>query len=715
MRLWKCSALLQKITGLLLLMAIAMMVLGPTAALAWVPYDTNSKDGSGVILLTQPAYTPVSVTGHDLVEPDAAKPGMWRSSPMSEPKDLFIAPNDHLFVADTGNNRIVEFDGQGKWLRYLQVPESPLLRPEGIFVTDKGEIYVADTGNKRIVRLAPDGRFVRAYGRPESKYIPESFKYDPVRLVVDKRGYLYVATLGGYQGLLQLSPEGSFQSFYGANTTELSALDRLKRTLYSKKMYANEMSKLPGSISSVAVDRQGFIYTTTAGKVTKNQIKKLNIKGQGMLKKDLAFGEVRPWERRFVSGQGYLTPQLVDMAVDKYGNMFAVDSSYKMISQYDSNGKLLFFWGGSVSDETGRLGLLQSPIAIDTNSQGELFILDHKEGAVHRFRPSEFGALVNKANELTLQGRYEESEGLWRQVLHYNAFFTPAQLGLAKAAYKRGDYEAALSYFKLGGDRKGYSNAYWQLRLQWFQSHFSTLATAALLGVPALMLAEKLTRRSAWRTAWRRGVRKAPPIAGQLLHVFYVMRHPIDGFSAIRYEHKGGYASGLLLLAAAFGSLVFARMETGYIFNKTDPYRFHPAVLLAQFAVLFGGWVLCNYLISAILRGEGRFRDVFIAGCYSLFPLVAVGIPLTLVSKVMTESEGAIYDYIYYAMILWTLLMFFWNVQSVQNYSVQEAAVNVGFSVFSYVMAAVIAVILFGLSSDLRSFLTEIYQEVRLR
>ncbi|MBP1997112.1 NHL repeat-containing protein, partial [Paenibacillus eucommiae] len=259
----------RRVLKLLFLMLTAAALL-PLSAYAEVPYWTNSKDKQGRLIWTQPAYTPERIFGKDLMIPGPDNPGMAISSPLQNPKDVFIDKRDHIFVADTGNNRIAEFDPEGEFIRFI-APEQDSAggsfnKPEGVFVTGELDIYVADTGNKRIVRVDKDGNYIREYKMPDSTYIPESFKFDPTRLVVDKRGFLYIAVLGGYQGLLQLDPQGNFQSFYGANQTVFSPLDAMKRLLYPKKMYANEISKLPGVISSVAVDHDGFMYTTTAGK-----------------------------------------------------------------------------------------------------------------------------------------------------------------------------------------------------------------------------------------------------------------------------------------------------------------------------------------------------------------------------------------------------------------------------------------------------------------
>ncbi|MEF3302734.1 YIP1 family protein [Paenibacillus sp. GYB003] len=710
------SRISRRILTLLVLM-LAATALAPMAAFAEVPYWTNSKEKQGRLIWTQPAYTPEGIFGKDLSIPNKDKPGETVASPLQNPKDLFIDKQDHIYVADTGNNRIVEFGPSGEFLRFIALDKDTggaFNKPEGVFVTDNLDIYVADTGNKRVVRLDKDGKFIRDYKKPDSPYIPESFKYDPTRLVVDKRGFLYIAVLGGYQGLLQLDPDGNFQSFYGANKTIFSPLDAMKRLLYTKQMYANEISKLPGAISSVAVDHDGFMYTTTAGQGIKTeQIKKLSIKGLNLLE-NKAFGEVRRFDIKFATG-GQVTPQLIDIAIDSNGNMTAIDSSYKYINQYDANGNLLFFWAGPSSANTTQLGLMKNPVAVDANSRNDLFLLDGQEGVIQLFRLSEFGIKVNEANKLTLQGRYEESESHWREVLRLNANFAPAILGLAKAAYKQGNYQEALELFKRGDDHKGYSDAFWQIRLQWFQSHFSLFASTIVIVVILLAVFERATRSAKWRKAWRTRKRSTNRFIVQFKHMFYMLKHPIDGFTALRFENKGGYAGAFILLALAYATLIILKLYTSFSFNMVDVRRVNIIGLLLQYALIWLGWVVSNYLVSSIYRGEGRFKDVFVGSAYALIPLVLIGIPLAIISNAMTLSEQAIFDFLQNVLYIWTGLMVFWKIQSLQNYSVGETIMNIFLTIVAFMTLAILALVVLGLSSDLKDFIYEVYQEVRLR
>ncbi|MCS7458963.1 nuclease PIN [Paenibacillus doosanensis] len=705
---------------LFLLLAIAVLASAmlPMTALAYVPYDTNYKNGYDQLIWTQSAYTPVEVMGREIYAPDPKDPSKQVFSPLVQPKGIFIDEKDNIYIADTGNNRIVQLDPQGSFVRIIDVKESPLKKPEGVFVDKKGEIYVADTGNKRVLRLDNSGKLIREFKRPDTKFLPESFKYDPIKVAVDKRGFLYIATLGGYQGLLQLDPEGNFQSFFGANKTDFSVMDALKRLLYTREMYLREISKLPGSVSSVTIDQSGFIYTVTK-EVETGQIKKLNIAGKDLLatknddsateEKIKNFGEVR------FPSKDKLTPKLNDLTVDRNGNITAIDSTLKYVNQYDANGNLLFFWSGDTSASSSKLGVVKTPSAIASNSQNNLFILDEENNIIQVFRLSEFGELVHKANQLTQEGRYEESEKPWKEVLRLNAYYTPALLGLAKAAYKKGDYEQAEKLFFQAGQQEGYSDAFWQIRLVWFQKHFGFLMNIVIIAGLGFLIFERATRKSRFRQNWRNRRRSQIPIVVQLKHAFYILKHPIDGFSAIRYEGKGGFASSAIMLILALVSFCIYRAYTNFTFNASVFLEINLVTVFFQFMVLWVGWIISNYLISTIYRGEGRFRDVVFGSTYALFPIVLVGLPLTLISNVMTLSEASIYTFLQYGMMIWVGLLIFWKVQSMQNYSVGETIMNIFLSLVTMTLLGVLIFITFGLSTELKDFFFSIYQEVTIR
>lgn len=72
----------------------------------------------------------------------------------------------HVYVADTGNNRVQRFDGQ----TWSVVGGTTFNAPRGVWISAASKVFVADTGNDRVVRL--DGstwiRVGSGYSRPEA-------------------------------------------------------------------------------------------------------------------------------------------------------------------------------------------------------------------------------------------------------------------------------------------------------------------------------------------------------------------------------------------------------------------------------------------------------------------------------------------------------------------------------------------------------------------
>lgn len=198
-----------RIRPVIIVLITAIYIAWPSlqAAASQLPYETYYKDGFGQLVKTQAAYIPAGIIGTNVLTAEASELTSAEGASklqLNLPKDIFVDEKDHIYIADTGNNRIVHLDEKGQYVREIIVSESPLKKPSGVYVDKAGEVYVADTGNNRVVRLDSSGKLLKSFGRPESSYLPADFKYDPVNLIVDKRGFIYVTTLGAYRGLVQL-------------------------------------------------------------------------------------------------------------------------------------------------------------------------------------------------------------------------------------------------------------------------------------------------------------------------------------------------------------------------------------------------------------------------------------------------------------------------------------------------------------------------------
>ncbi|MCL6512370.1 MAG: hypothetical protein K6U78_16985, partial [Anaerolineae bacterium] len=80
--------------GLFVLSFVVLAVVLAPGARALTPYTTWAMGPGGRLFLTQDAYVPL--TEIDL--------------PVSAPEDMFLAPDGALYIADTGNGRVLKLE-----------------------------------------------------------------------------------------------------------------------------------------------------------------------------------------------------------------------------------------------------------------------------------------------------------------------------------------------------------------------------------------------------------------------------------------------------------------------------------------------------------------------------------------------------------------------------------------------------------------------------
>lgn len=711
----------QKLLAVFTLITLLLTFAPPVKA--ETPYETFSINGFGQTVYTQPAYEPAAVIGQDIYIED--ENGDLVYSPLTQPKDMFVTDADDIYIADSGNNRIVHLDSLGDLVRIIDVPESPLSDPSGIFITEDNEIYIADTGNRRVVRLDAEGNLLQEFSRPESQYIDDSFVYEPTGLIVDARGFVYVVSRGTFQGIVQFSPEGEFYGFYGTNVTEVSFMDRIRNIFYTEEQLSRQVRLLPNPIINIAIDNDGYIYTVSNDQ--QEEIKKLNIRGENQWSGFTYQDQVDLLRLRGAaavtdseSGRGF---NLTDLTIDKNGMVTVVDSVNSVISQFDKDGELVFFWGSPVSTVTAQMGVVIRPSAVDVNSNNDILILDESQELVQILTTSEFGQTVQDAFVLTDSGNYDESEQYWQEVIRQNALFTPAYNGLARSAFYNGEYEEARELYERAGDEVGYSDSYWQLRLVTLQEAFPYAATVLIvlgfgyiiwMQIKRKRRAQKLADEEAGIIKPKPKKRKRPKIVDQLSHAFYILKHPIDGFDDMRFANKGGYLSAIIILALV-AIIAITRIElTSFTFRPVQPGTSNAGPMLAIGAMIWVSWVVCHYLIGSIRQGQARFKDIFVGSAYSMFPVALMGLPLALLSNVMTLNEGAIYTFFDGVMIFYVIALFFWMIMTLQNYSVGETINSILLSLFSMVILWVIIFIVVGLSNETIEFIITIYREVTM-
>lgn len=659
-----------------------LCLLMPSMASAEIPYGTFYIDPLTYrFTMTQPLYVP-----------DRVIDGNNMKVPLKAPSDIFIASNDHVYIADTNNDRIIELNAKGDFIRSIGQEEGPgkLSSPEGVFVSDDGTIYVANTGSKTIVKFAANGRVDKVFAKPESNLLGEDYFFVPTKLVVDNRGFIYVVVKDSYQGLVRLNPEGEFTGFFGANKAKLTWLDQFKRATYTKAQLAKEVAKRPNAIQNITLSDDGFLFTTSMGNVSDGQIKKLNAGGVDSFK-NKSFREF----------------QLVDTTVDKNGFLYGMNREFGEMSIYDPTGNVLFYFTEG-NKNARQLGITSYASSLAINGKNELWVADSRSNLIHVFVRTSFGDAFLTAAHHYFEGDYEASKSYWAEVANQNGMINISFNGLGKIALHEKRYAEALDYFKQSSDAQGYSDAFWNLRYDWIQKYLflSFIILAAVIW--GLVLLWKKGAAAARSRTW-------PPLlqryVSELKDALYLIVHPYEGFYRLK-DRKISFFVLILILLLASSVHVISIFGSGFIAYPYDLGRYNVKWSIGLMILPWITWVVANYLVSTVKGGEGRFREVLQASTFAIVPYIVMTIPTILLSHILVTEEWVIIDIIRQIMWIWIMVLLFVMTQVIHNFDFVEALKNAGITVFTIGVIWVFVIVISGLSINLYDFLEQIYREV---
>ena len=219
------------------------------------PYDSYTIDSTGrPVPLPDPYELDHIIHGVSLGIGDLKTPG-----------DILVdRSNDHLYIVDTGNDRIVELDDRGEVVRQFGA-ELNLSAPQGLYRDSRDDtLWIADTGNGRIVQISSAGKLLQEYGPPQSDLLAEIQSAAPNKVLVDKRGYIYYLE-GSGAGMIVMDRQNQFRGFFGTTRTAFSLWWLFVRFLYTDEQAQQVFLAKPTAHTDMFLGADGFIYSAVSG------------------------------------------------------------------------------------------------------------------------------------------------------------------------------------------------------------------------------------------------------------------------------------------------------------------------------------------------------------------------------------------------------------------------------------------------------------------
>ncbi len=631
------------------------------------PYNTFTIGPSGDLVLTQTAYEPAGILAMDAA--------------LNQPQDMYIK-DDYIYIADTGNKRILKTDLSGN----IDILLTGLGEPTGVHVDENNLLYVADRLNRTITIYDEMLNIVNVIERPTEPIFGLNSPFVPLKISSGPRGVIYVTGEGSVSGVMQFNRYGDFLGYLATNPTQSSFYRQIL------ECFNQELAPItPVSPDNLTIDEKGSVYTTSITEYM--PIKKYNIASRIVLS-PMHYGQTAPSA----------------VFINDFGNIYTITDK-GIIHEYDSSGNLLFVFGIDAPN-TEILGLFNRAVDIVVDSNYNLIILDRGRGQIQILERSEFTALVHDGLKSLNSGIYDVQQ--WEDILRMNSVFALANSVIARTYFRTGDYQTALSYYEIAQDKTGYSDAFWQVRNNFLQNYLGGfLAFGLILGFVYLIM-KQVDKKYAIYDPIRNYNKKLNniKIIRELKLGMQVFRHPIDTFHEIKHEQKASKLSAIILYALYVILNVLAVLFTGFLFNDNNLETYNVLTSFLSSLGLLMLFVFSNYLISTLSNGEGWFKDVFISTAYALMPYIILTVPLILLSHALTLNEIFIFQSVLYIRDAWILLLIVLMIIEIHNYSFRELIKNILLTLFAMAVIVAMLILIYLLVNQMYDYISSIIREV---
>ncbi|SFJ33478.1 Yip1 domain-containing protein [Paenibacillus sp. UNC496MF] len=195
----------------------------------------------------------------------------------------------------------------------------------------------------------------------------------------------------------------------------------------------------------------------------------------------------------------------------------------------------------------------------------------------------------------------------------------------------------------------------------------------------------------------------------------HLIVRPFDGFWDMKYEGKGKLKVALLILLALVLTTILQKQFAGFLVNMADPRTLNSLDDL-EFTILpFLLFCIANWSITTLMEGEGKFKEIVMATGYALLPIVLINLPMTFVSRFMTQEETAFYYLLNSISSLWFVVMLFVGIMTVHQYTPAKTVLTMALTVIAMGFVVFIATLAFSLGSQIYWFIYDVYRELIFR
>ena len=195
----------------------------------------------------------------------------------------------------------------------------------------------------------------------------------------------------------------------------------------------------------------------------------------------------------------------------------------------------------------------------------------------------------------------------------------------------------------------------------------------------------------------------------------YNLFHPFDGSQEMKFRRAGSFKYSLLILVLWFFADIMQRQLVGFSFFYSNPDNINIFFTILRVFGTFIVFVACNWAVTTLLDGEGRFSDIFNTVAYAMMPYIVTLYLYILLSHFMVGDEGVFIQWLVYVGMIWSGWVALAGLKTIHDYSMGKTVFSVILTILGILIIVFLILIFASLINEIGQFLTSIYKELSFR
>lgn len=194
-----------------------------------------------------------------------------------------------------------------------------------------------------------------------------------------------------------------------------------------------------------------------------------------------------------------------------------------------------------------------------------------------------------------------------------------------------------------------------------------------------------------------------------------IMFKPFDFFEDIQSPGMIRIRQAVVLVICAYLARIISIYALGFAYETREAYQINILQEAIWIVVPWLTWCVAHWAVSAILDGEGKFKEIVYGSAFALVPYIVFIVPVTLLTQLLALDESGMINFFTFVIYAWVIWLFILKVKVLHNFDLSKTLFIAFLSIVAVFILWFICVLLFGLANQFLNFLLDMIKELRLR